>query len=253
MKTFLAILFLSFTIASGAFAQNSANQCNPIGAANYDNCCITPTTAAIAGTCNAYRTSQQYCSDFPTDPQCTAPQTTPGECAPLTSSNYASCCPPALTDTARYLQCRNFKNATCAENPSDAICNPIRGGTRPINSSTTGSGDSTGNSPQAGSVEILSCSKTKIKSLFDILIWIKCVIAVAIIPLIFSLAFVVFLWGVFKFIASSDVKGKQEGQKVIWWGIIGLFVMVSVWGIIRILGTTLGVDTTYIPQLQEKK
>lgn len=93
------------------------------------------------------------------------------------------------------------------------------------------------------------CSAIALKSLLDILIWVKCSIVVALIPLIFALAFLFFLWGVFKFISATDSKTKQESQKVIWWGIIGLFVMVSVWGIIKILGDTLGIEST-VPMLQ---
>lgn len=93
------------------------------------------------------------------------------------------------------------------------------------------------------------CDAIKLNSLFNILIWIKCFIVNAIIPLIFALAFLFFLWGIFKFMRASDAKSKQESQKLIWWGLIGLFVMVSVWGIIKILGTTLGIEST-VPMLQ---
>ncbi len=94
-----------------------------------------------------------------------------------------------------------------------------------------------------------SCDSIKLKSLFNILIWLKCFIVGAIIPLIFALAFLFFLWGVFKFMMASDPKSKQESQKLIWWGLVGLFVMVSVWGIIQILGNILGIEST-VPMLQ---
>ncbi len=181
-------------------------------------------------------------------------QTTQGSaCSTVTSTNYPQCCPS--NDPVIGRKCVDYKINLCAASPQAPICNPIRGGTQQTNpfSSTTYQADSgDGTTPQAGSVEILSCSNTKLRSLFDILIWIKCIIAVAVIPLIFSLAFLVFLWGVFKFMTASDVKGKQEGQKVIWWGMLGLFVMVSIWGILQILGTTLGIDATFVPQLQTK-
>lgn len=93
------------------------------------------------------------------------------------------------------------------------------------------------------------CSAIKLNSVINIMIWIKCFIVTAVIPLIFALAFMFFLWGVFKFMRASDAKAKQDSQKLIWWGLIGLFVMVSVWGIIRILGMTLGIETT-VPMLQ---
>jgi hypothetical protein len=49
---------------------------------------------------------------------------------------------------------------------------------------------------------------------------------------------------------ASDVKDKQESQKMIWWGMLGLFIMVSVWGIIKIVSTTLGLDSSVVPVLQ---
>jgi FtsH-binding integral membrane protein len=81
------------------------------------------------------------------------------------------------------------------------------------------------------------------------MIWVKCVIVVAVIPLIFTLAFLVFLWGVLRFMYASESKDKEAAKSFIWWGLVGLFVMVSVWGILRILSDTLGLDTT-VPLLQ---
>lgn len=56
--------------------------------------------------------------------------------------------------------------------------------------------------------------------------------------LLVSAAVVVFLYGVFKFVRAEDDKGKQEGRDFIIWGIVGLFVMVSVWGLVNILQST---------------
>ena len=60
-----------------------------------------------------------------------------------------------------------------------------------------------------------------------------------IVPLLIGLAVVVFLYGVLKFItAAGDETKRKEGKDVIIYGIIGLFVMVSVWGLVNlILGT----------------
>ena len=170
---------------------------------------------------------------------------------PISSSNYPICCPSTVPFVAA--RCVDYKEAMCAARPQDPICsNPIRGGTQqtgPVNGGTSTQDSTAGATPHSGSNELATCSKIRLKSALDILIWLKCIIVVAIIPLIFALAFVVFLWGVFKFMTASDVKAKQEGQKVIWWGMLGLFVMVSVWGIIKILGTTLGIEST-VPTLQ---
>jgi hypothetical protein len=103
--------------------------------------------------------------------------------------------------------------------------------------------------PVAGAAELKQCSKIKFLSLLDILIWVKCVINVAIIPMLFALATLFFLWGVLKFIRSSDTKNRDEAQKTIWAGLIGLFVMVSLWGIISIFSTMFGTGST-VPLLQ---
>ena len=56
------------------------------------------------------------------------------------------------------------------------------------------------------------------------------------IPVLFSLALVLFLWGGVRYIyKSGDVKGKSEERTAMVWGLVALFVLFSIWGIIRIL------------------
>lgn len=104
-------------------------------------------------------------------------------------------------------------------------------------------------SPQSSSVALKECSAIKFKSLLDILVWVKCIITAVIIPLIFTLAFLFFLWNVIRFMNASDNTKKEEAKERMWWGIIALFVMVGVWGIIKILSNTLGLEPT-VPLLQ---
>lgn len=62
-----------------------------------------------------------------------------------------------------------------------------------------------------------------------------------IVPVLFAIAFIVFLWGAFEtFIlgaTSDDVK--ERGKNLMLWGLIGFFVMVSVWGLVNILTGTI--------------
>ena len=52
--------------------------------------------------------------------------------------------------------------------------------------------------------------------------------------LLIGVAVVVIFWGAIQFL--FDVKGKkEEGKELLMWGIIALFIMVSLWGIIGIL------------------
>ena len=52
-----------------------------------------------------------------------------------------------------------------------------------------------------------------------------------------------FLWSVFKFIGEKDPTKMKDRKKQMFNGLIGLFIAVAVWGIIRIAGRILGVDT----------
>ncbi|MEK6849045.1 MAG: hypothetical protein AABY01_00580 [Nanoarchaeota archaeon] len=60
-----------------------------------------------------------------------------------------------------------------------------------------------------------------------------------IILLLAASAFVVFLWGVFEFIAhAGDETKRKEGRQAILWGLIGLVIIFGAYGIINIaLGT----------------
>jgi succinate dehydrogenase hydrophobic anchor subunit len=57
-----------------------------------------------------------------------------------------------------------------------------------------------------------------------------------VIPVLVALALVLFLWGGVRYIyKASDAHGKGADKEVLLWGVIALFVLVSVWGILRIL------------------
>jgi hypothetical protein len=57
------------------------------------------------------------------------------------------------------------------------------------------------------------------------------------IPIVGSLGLLAFFWGLAKFIinAGGDAKTHQEGRNLMVWGLVALFLMVSIWGIIRFL------------------
>lgn len=55
-------------------------------------------------------------------------------------------------------------------------------------------------------------------------------------PFIVALAVLYFIWGVFQFVmASGDDEARKVGRQKMMWGIIGIFVMVSVWGLVNLL------------------
>jgi len=54
-----------------------------------------------------------------------------------------------------------------------------------------------------------------------------------IIPILIGVALIVFFWGLIKYIRTSG-EGHQEGRRIMVAGLLALFVMVSVWGIVRL-------------------
>ena len=67
------------------------------------------------------------------------------------------------------------------------------------------------------------------------------------IPIAFTLSLLYFFWGVAKYI-KSEGDGKEEGKKIMIWGIVALFVISSVWGLVYWLRAELGLgDTTSLP------
>ena len=69
-----------------------------------------------------------------------------------------------------------------------------------------------------------------------------------VVPLIFALAFLVFIWGIFQyFIAGGhDEEKKEAGKSLMLYGLIGFFVMVSVWGLVNILTGTFNLDKSEV-------
>lgn len=60
------------------------------------------------------------------------------------------------------------------------------------------------------------------------------------IPVAMSLAVLGFIWGLVMYIWSGGNEEKRkEGRKFIVWGIIALFVMVSIWGLVGMLNSTI--------------
>ena len=58
----------------------------------------------------------------------------------------------------------------------------------------------------------------------------------------FTTAFLFFFWGIAKFIlAAGDEKKIDEGKRLMFWGVIALFVMTAIAGIITLFQDTLGI------------
>jgi len=63
------------------------------------------------------------------------------------------------------------------------------------------------------------------------------------VPVLVAIALVFFLWGVVTFILSAgDEEARSIGKHKMVWGIIALFVIVSVWGLVSLLNEITGVE-----------
>jgi len=68
----------------------------------------------------------------------------------------------------------------------------------------------------------------------------------SLIPLFVILASVVFLWGLLKYLIKTDSTSRAEAKSVIVYGVIIIFVMVSVWGLVGLVANTVGVNINSI-------
>ena len=63
-----------------------------------------------------------------------------------------------------------------------------------------------------------------------------------IILLLAAAAFVLFIWGVFEFVAhAGDETKRKEGKQAIMWGLIGLVIIFGAYGIINLALGTFGI------------
>lgn len=63
------------------------------------------------------------------------------------------------------------------------------------------------------------------------------------VPLILAVAFIVFIWGIFRFFIASNEETKEKGKDLMVYGLIGFVVIISVWGIVNLLVNTFNLDS----------
>jgi len=76
---------------------------------------------------------------------------------------------------------------------------------------------------------------------FSELVKIAVDLITAVLPVIMLLALFYFFWGLAQYL-KKDEANKDESKHIMLSGVIGLFVMVSVWGFVSLLSDTLGTD-----------
>lgn len=72
-------------------------------------------------------------------------------------------------------------------------------------------------------------------------------------PIVVGIALLTFFWGLVRFIfAQGNEETKQEAKKIMLWGIIALFVMITIWGLVQFIAANLGISqnaTITVPQV----
>lgn len=80
-----------------------------------------------------------------------------------------------------------------------------------------------------------------INNLNDIFTFIKNILN-TVLPLIIAAAVVYFVWGMFQVFLASDEEKKDKAKNTVIYGVIAIFVMISVWGLVNILYNTFGLS-----------
>ena len=67
-------------------------------------------------------------------------------------------------------------------------------------------------------------------------------------PVLFAIAFIVFLWGAFYtfILGANSEEVKEKGKNLMIYGLIGFVVMVSIWGLVNLLTGSLHFDNAPI-------
>jgi len=65
-------------------------------------------------------------------------------------------------------------------------------------------------------------------------------------PVLMAMAFIVFVWGIYKYfiLGAAEEKSRTDGRQFILWGIIGFVIILSVWGLVSLVMGTLGLSAT---------
>ncbi|MFA5987253.1 MAG: hypothetical protein WC797_01200 [Candidatus Paceibacterota bacterium] len=62
--------------------------------------------------------------------------------------------------------------------------------------------------------------------------------------LILAIAVLYFLWGVVSYVRAGADGDIAEASAMIIWGLVAIFVIIAVWGLVGLISTTFGVGTT---------
>ena len=60
-------------------------------------------------------------------------------------------------------------------------------------------------------------------------------------PIVLGLGVIYFIWGVVQYVTAKDEEKKKEGRGIMIMGIIGIFIIASIWGLVALIAGFTGV------------
>lgn len=71
------------------------------------------------------------------------------------------------------------------------------------------------------------------------------------VPVLFAVAFMVFLYGIAKayVLSNGEPSEVERGHQLIFWGLIGFVAMISLWGLVNVVANTFGLFGGVAPTL----
>lgn len=69
------------------------------------------------------------------------------------------------------------------------------------------------------------------------------------VPVLFAIAFIVFLYGIAQayIFSGGDAEKVSQGHRLLLWGIIAFVIMISIWGLVNVVANTFGLAGAFAP------
>lgn len=84
----------------------------------------------------------------------------------------------------------------------------------------------------------------------EILTYLSCLLS-KIMPILVTVAALAFVWGIINlYLNPNNEEKKKQGKGFMVWGLVALFVIVCVWGLVGVIANTFGVQML-IPKLSQ--
>jgi hypothetical protein len=89
------------------------------------------------------------------------------------------------------------------------------------------------------------------KTFSEIILGIATTLSEYFVTLFASISVLLFIWGVTKYVYKGDSEAERtKGKNLMFWGIIALFVLFGIWGILELLANTFGIEFDVPPQFK---